>query len=119
MWKSRPVSPTQPKQYEQLLSATERTRYELVLQFSQSMQCWQPFRPRLPRQCRLSVHCTQRTQKLQRIKRSASVQKVQESQATQRSHATQDSFSRSRPSPATSFRNLVSNVRALSFESLA
>src|SRR6478736_2196037 len=118
MWKSRPVSPTQPKQYEQLVSAIERTRYELFEQFSQSMQCWQLLKPREPRQCKLSEHCTQRTQKLQRIKLSESLQNVQESQATQRSQATQDSFSRSRPMPATSFRNRVSKVRALNFVSL-
>src|SRR6187402_3924475 len=110
MWKSRPVSPTQPKQYEQLVSATERTTYELDEQFSLSMQCWQWFRPREPRQCKLSEHCTQRTQKLQRIKRSESVQNVHESQATQRSQATHDSFSRSGPMPVTSLRNRLSKV---------
>src|SRR6187402_747298 len=119
MWKSRPVSPTHPKQYEQLVSATERTTYELDEQFSLSMQCWQSLRPREPRQCKLSEHCTQRTQKLQRISRSESVQKVHESHATQRSHATHDSLSRSRPKPATSFRKRVSKERALSFDSLA
>src|SRR3954447_17638346 len=95
------------------------TKYELLEQFSQSMQCWQLFSPREPRQCRLSEHCRQRTQKLQRIKRSESLQNVQESQATQRSHATQDSFSRSRPMPATSFLKRLSKVRALNFVSLA
>ena len=84
----------------ELAIGSASTKYELFEQFSQSMQCWQLFRPREPRQCKLSEHCTQRTQKLQRIRRSESVQKVQESHATQRSQATQDSFSRSRPMPA-------------------
>lgn len=39
MWKSLLLSPTQPKQYEQPERPTERTKYELEAQLSQSVQC--------------------------------------------------------------------------------
>ena len=61
MWKSFLDRPTQPKQYVQPVSATDRIRYELDEQPSQSMQCWHPIRLFEPRQWEESVHSAQRT----------------------------------------------------------
>ena len=96
------------------MSDRHRTRYELDEQLSQSTQCWQPISPRQPRQCELSVHIEQRTQKCDRISRSESLQNVDQLQAVQRSHSTQPSLPRSRPTLPASSRKRDSKTLAVS-----